>query len=351
MSGLRKIAFYSVLIGVLAVAAWMAFNFYQFKHASLLAHDQPPLVIELPKNKGTNYLIKALCDQQLLKHPWLWKTFASIRTLSHHLKAGEYEIKAGMSFERLLNHIVTGQVFVRQFTIIEGWTFHDLLQALQKTPYLRPVTQQYSEQQILTMLGAAQSQAEGLFYPDTYFYVRGDSDFIILQQSYAKMQQVLQQAWQERASNLLYQSPYDALIVASLIEKETALTAEKPLIAAVIINRLKKRMRLQIDPSVSYGLSQRCVYRSDLKKPTPYNTYLHFGLPPTPIALPSKSSIYAALHPALVDYLFYVSEGNGRHKFSNTYEAHLEAVKNYHRIQHDKFLKEQTIQQLIPVNF
>ncbi|OGO93581.1 MAG: hypothetical protein A3F10_06040 [Coxiella sp. RIFCSPHIGHO2_12_FULL_42_15] len=331
MSIVRKIWLFFSLMVILTAALWVIISFYQFKKTPLLSAGQSPVTIQLPPGKGTNYLIQLLHEKQLLKHPFAWKTFASIRTVSNHLKAGEYEIKQGTTFEQLLNHIVTGHVLMRPFTIIEGWTYAELLKALRENGYLKHMTQQFNETQVLKMLGSPYRQAEGLFYPDTYFYTWGQSDFTILQQAFLKMKHVLQQAWNARSRGLVYQNVYEALIVASLIEKETGITSEKWLISAVVSNRLKKRMRLQVDPTISYGLGkqrQRIVH-SDFKILTPYNTYLHFGLPPTPIALPSESSIQAALHPATVDFLFYVADGNGGHIFSKNYEAHLQAIKAY----------------------
>ena len=186
----------------------------------------------------------------------------------------------------------------------------------------------------MNQLGAGNINAEGLFYPDTYFFTWGNTDLSVLKTAYLKMQKILDLAWNNRAPNLPYQNAYQALIAASLIEKETAIAAEKPLISSVIINRLAKNMRLQIDPAVQYGAEKNftnVITKKELKTKTPYNTYLNAGLPPTPICMPSESSILAALHPATTDYLFYVATGTGGHNFSASYVEHEQQVAVYRK--------------------
>lgn len=352
MSIARKIWLLVVLTILITIVFWISIRLYQINHTPLVKPGQQATSVQLPFGQGANYLMKTLYEKKLLPHSVLWKLLISVHMLTHQLKVGEYEIKPGMTLVDLVDHITSGQVMIRQFTIVEGWTYADLIAALQKNTYLKHIIQTLNEQQILQILGAQQTHAEGLFYPDTYFYSWGNTDFSILQEAYNKMQMELMQAWQQRAVESIYQHPYQVLIAASLIEKETALVAEKPLISAVIVNRLRKKMRLQIDASVLYGLKNKSgqrILREDLQADTPYNTYRRVGLPPTPIALPSRVSLRAATHPARVDYLFYVLTSAGHHVFSNNYSAHLHAVKRYREARRERLLDFTQPQSPIPI--
>jgi UPF0755 protein len=238
-----------------------------------------------------------------------------------------------MSFSKLLNNIVRGRVYNRKLVVIEGWTYKNLLRILQKNTVLQHVLNPQNQSAVMALLGSKEPRPEGMFFPDTYFYTWGNSDLEVLRYAYKKMQRVLIRAWNERADDVPYKDPYEALIVASLIEKETAQASERPIIASVILNRLQKNMPLQIDPTVSYGLgdARMKLKLSHLKLYTVYNTYLLRGLPPTPISLPGKACIEAAMHPMQTQYLYYVSRGDGSHQFSETYTQHLEGVNKYIR--------------------
>ncbi|HEX4974554.1 MAG TPA: endolytic transglycosylase MltG [Pseudomonadales bacterium] len=251
---------------------------------------------------------------------------------SHLVKKGEYRLISGQTPLDMLELFVKGKVIQHPFTIVEGWTVRDLLAALAKEPKLKHTLGDVSDDKLLETLGLQPGSAEGLFFADTYHFVRFDSDISILKRAYERMDDVLKKEWVLRASALPYGQPFDALIMASIIEKETGVPEERPEIAGVFVRRLQKNMLLQTDPSVIYGV--RDIYngnltREHLQLDTPYNTYLHVGLPPTPIALPGKGALHAALHPNEGEALYFVAKGDGRHCFSSTLEEHTVAVKKY----------------------
>lgn len=249
------------------------------------------------------------------------------------IKAGEYLIEPGKTTPaKLLQNMAAGRVLLRQLTIIEGWTFQQIMNAINNNPYLQHNFNTLKNDEIMAQLGYPNINPEGRFYPDTYLFSKGTADSKILKKSYQKMQILLAQQWNSRAANLPYQNQEEALTAASLIERETAVPQERPMVAGVIVRRLEKNMRLQIDPTVIYALGNAYkgkLSSQDLKINSPYNTYLYKGLPPTPIAVPSASSLYAALHPASGDALFYVANGRGSHIFSATLKDHDVAIDKY----------------------
>ncbi len=308
----RSIA--ALLLLVVIALAWF---FHLFNHA-LVEQNQSPVSVEIAPGTGLDQFVQQLYQKQLIHYPVLLREWLLLRGYEKKLKAGEYIIQPGMSLTNLINSVSQGNANFYKVTLIPGWTYRDAAKVLGVTP-----------EAMAQELNITQPSVEGLLYPDTYYLTSVDKKTDVLQRAYQKMQQVLQQEWQDRASNTPYQNSYQALIVASLIEKETAQSDERPIIAAVIINRLNKNMPLQIDPTVIYGLYQaypRQPTPADLKKESAYNTYLHLGLPPTPIALPSRASIHAALHPAAVDYLYYFANFSGGHVFSVTYDDHKQAI-------------------------
>lgn len=328
-------------VGV-AIGWLLALSWYRFAYAPMLTRGAPLQTVILPAGKGTHYLFETLAAQQLLVYPHSWQFFSHWCVDNQRLKAGEYAITDHTSFRTLLQHISKGQVYLRSFTLVEGWTVATVLQALASNPYLQHSSVGLTEAQLLTVLKSPARALEGLLFPDTYYYARGQSDLVMLVQAYQLLEQRLQAAWQARAQDTVFRNPYEALIAASLIERETAVAAERPLIAAVIRNRLQRGMRLQFDPTVRYGLSLgrgQPLTHHDLTVVTPYNTYLNAGLPPTPIALVSEASLQAALHPAAVDYLYFVATGDGSHQFSSNYQAHQLAVKRYRQQQQLKTIE------------
>ncbi|HCU04933.1 MAG: hypothetical protein A2X77_01980 [Gammaproteobacteria bacterium GWE2_42_36] len=279
-------------------------------------------------------LTEALNDEAHLPFPFLFHLFARLRMADHHLKAGEYIFPEDSSMNDILNRVVRGEVLYRDFTIVDGWTFKQVLTELNKNIYIQHEIGYLSPVLIAEKVGCPYKTLEGLLYPDTYRYTRGTTDTAILKWAYQNMQTALNKEWMNRSLNTPYKTPYEALIVASLVEKEAKAENERPIIAGIILKRLAKHMLLQIDSTVIFGLGdtyQGKLTRVDLQKKTPYNTYLRLGLPPTPIAMPSEKSIAAALHPVKTDALYFVAKGDGTHQFSATLEEHHLAVDQYIR--------------------
>lgn len=249
------------------------------------------------------------------------------------IKAGEYAIAAGTTLPELLQQFIEGNVVQYSLTIVEGMTAQQLLDKLRQHPKITATDDKPDLSAVMRALDVPEQHAEGWFLPETYKFPAGTTDIQFLRRAYQNMQAELEKAWAERADDLPYESPYEALIMASIIEKETGIPEERDEIAGVFVRRLQKGMRLQTDPTVIYGLGDTFdgnIRRTDLRADTPYNTYTRHGLPPTPICLPSKEAIHAALHPKEGDYLFFVATGdNGRHKFSTNYEDHKKAVRKY----------------------
>ncbi len=248
------------------------------------------------------------------------------------LKAGEYRFENGISQRELLNKVVSGRSIQYSLLIPEGWNFREVMLAINNADKLDHTLKDISPETIMLKLGRQGEHPEGRFYPDTYKYTAGTSDLVILKQAYDRMEKTLSSEWQQREEGLPYKTAYEALAMASIVEKETGVPEERPEIAGVFVNRLRKGMRLQTDPTVIYGIGEKFdgnLRRRDLRRDTPYNTYTRKGLPPTPIAMPGGDAIRAALHPAKTDHLYFVSRGNGTHKFSSTLKEHQKAVIQY----------------------
>jgi UPF0755 protein len=253
---------------------------------------------------------------------------------STKLKAGTYDLKPGTTPIKLVGQLVRGEFAQEALVVIEGWSFRQMRQAIDAHPALRHDTAGLSDRELLAKIGSDYTHPEGLFYPDTYLFAKKLSDLQIYKQAYNLMQKHLQQAWETRDPELPYASPYQALIMASIVEKETGRKADRDLIAGVFVNRLKAGMLLQTDPTVIYGMGERYkgnIRREDLIADTAYNTYTRPGLPPTPIALPGAESLRAALHPAKTDALYFVARGDGSSQFSSSLNEHNNAVNRYQR--------------------
>ena len=248
------------------------------------------------------------------------------------VKAGSYELAAAPTPLQLLDILARGDVTQAELRFIEGWTFRQLRAALDASAFVRHDTQGLSEIQILQKLGATEPRPEGLFFPDTYLFAKGSSDLHLLRRAYQSMQRHLAREWGTREPSVPYKSPYDSLIMASIVEKETGRAAERGMIAGALVNRLRIGMLLQVDPTVIYGLGE--AFDGNLKKghlltDGPYNTYTRAGLPPTPIAAPGLASLRAALGPAKTNALYYVARGDGSSEFSRTLDEHNRAVRKY----------------------
>jgi len=252
------------------------------------------------------------------------------------LKVGVYTLDRPLTPLELYAMIQRGEVSQATVQFIEGWNWREVRAALAAQPMLKNESASMSDTEILQAIGAGEDHIEGLLFPDTYFYAPHTSDLSVLRRAYRRQHEKLMAAWETRAPGLPYRTPYEALIMASIVEKETGVAFERPRIAGVFLNRLRLGMRLQTDPTVIYGLGERFdgnLRKVDLQRDTPYNTYTRAGLPPTPIAMPSEAAIQAALNPARTDALYFVARGDGTHVFSSTLDAHNRAVNRYQRYQ------------------
>jgi peptidoglycan lytic transglycosylase G len=251
---------------------------------------------------------------------------------SNKIKSGEYNLVSGMLPDELLNTFVSGKVVQYSMALIEGWQVHEMLEAIKLNTILKKKLSTYNPDELLNELGYTETTAEGLFFPDTYHFPKGTSDIEFLKRAYQRLQNVLDEEWQKRDSNLPYKTPYEALIMASIIEKETGLASERGTIAGVFVRRLNKKMKLQTDPTVIYAMGRQFngnIRKKDLNIDSPYNTYRYKGLPPSPISLVGREAIHAALHPEDGKSLYFVSKGDGSHYFSETLAEHNRAVAKY----------------------
>lgn len=323
-----------IILTILSIGLWLSTIVYHIFHRPLLKPGKTATVKIYP-NDHLQQIAARLVTANIIDSPHTFIWLVDFTDHRHHLRYGEYKVTDRMTLWQLLQNMLRGQGLVQhRVTLVDGWTFAQIRTELEHQTELTHTLKEGQDLNLMRQLNSTITQPEGWFYPDTYFYVWGNDDLSILQRAYEKMQEALSVAWKNRAPGLPYKTPYDALIAASLIERETNVLAEKPLVSSVISNRLKKKMRLQIDPTVQYGLGKSfgsTITKNDLKTKTPYNTYLIDGLPPTPICMPNRSSIEAALHPAKTDYLYYVATGDGGHTFSATYIEHKKAVKEYRR--------------------
>ena len=317
---------------LILLAAWAAGVFYlQYQkalNAPLVAEGDG--IITVKRGDTLASLNRELVQRGVIHSDWVLPVYARLNPQAANIKAGDYRIDASASLPSLMNDITNGKVVVYNITVVEGKTFKDLRASLVQTAGIEHTLNDKTDAQIATLLGIDGSP-EGWFMPETYQFHRGSSDLELLKRMYGEMQRTLEQEWPNRAEGLPLANPYQALTLASIIEKETGVASERPQIAGVFVRRLQKDMLLQTDPSVIYGAADYHgdLTRKHLQTDTPYNTYINKGLPPTPIALPGKASIQAALHPADGDSLYFVADGTGGHTFSATYEEHQQAVARY----------------------
>lgn len=299
---------------------------------------QDGVVFEIPHGTPLGAAMADLHRRGLLPHPTLLTWYARLRGDARHIHAGEYRLTAGATPLSLLQSLVAGKVYLHELTIIEGWRFRDLLDAIRKNPAIEE--DDLSGRDIMAALGQPKLSPEGQFLPDTYSFEKGTSELELLRLAHTALKKKLADAWARRSPNVELKTPYQALILASIIEKETALPSERGMISGVLQRRLKRGMRLQTDPTVIYGLGDDYdgnLHKEDLTRDTPYNTYTRRGLPPTPIALPSAASIDAAVAPVPGDALYYVATGrsDGSHYFSATLKQHDRAVRAYLKRLHE----------------
>jgi UPF0755 protein len=318
-------------IGVACAIGFLQFN--QFLHTPLSVAEEGA-DLEIRPGTAFSKVSDDLGARGIISNPAFFRLYGRLSGKAGRIHAGEYRIEAGTTPRELLAKFVSGDVQLYSFTIVEGWTFRETLAALARDSVVVSTLVYEDWPSLLATLGAEAAHPEGLFLPETYRFPKGTSDADVLRLAYGLMQEVLTEEWGNRAPDLPISSPYQALVLASIVEKETGLAAERPRIAGVFVRRLEKRMRLQTDPTVIYGLGEEFdgnLTRRDLRTDTPYNTYTRGGLPPTPIALPGQAAINAALHPAAGTELYFVATGlgDGSHKFSETKEQHDAAVQEY----------------------
>jgi UPF0755 protein len=327
---LNRIIGISIFVASILVAwGWMEYD--EFVNTPL-ALSEAGMTYELKPGTTIRRVASDLSAAGVLNKPLLLRLTARWRGQASRLKAGEYHLPAGITPPELLQILTSARVVQHALTIIEGWTFRQMIAAVGHHEALTHTLEGLDEEQIMQRLGLEGVHPEGRFYPDTYHFPKGTTDAEFLLRAYRRMESTLQAAWEKRDKDLPLDSPYEALILASIIEKETGIPQERGMIAGVFIRRLKKGMRLQTDPTVIYGMGDSYdgnIRRRDLSTDTPYNTYVHSGLTPTPIAMPSGEAIEAALHPVDGNALYFVATGDGGHHFSATLEEHNKAVRKY----------------------
>lgn len=321
-----------VVLG-LAAAAGLAWWSYDWLHARL-ATVREPVTYEVTRGATLRSVARELHQRGILDRPQVWIVAARAMGRAGTLKAGEYQLEPGLTPIEILDVLSSGQVILHGITFVEGSTFRDMLQQLRTHPAIEHAYADRSYDEIMRAIGKTGVHPEGQFFPDTYRFPRDTPDLEILKMASERMTAAIDETWQARAQDLPLASPYEALILASIVEKETALDRERPLIAGVFIERLKRGMRLQTDPTVIYGIGESYdgnIRRADLLRDTPYNTYTRPGLPPTPIALPGLESLRASVKPEASGKIFFVATGepDGSHYFSATLAEHDAAVKRY----------------------
>jgi len=323
-----------VLLAILLLGMLWAWRSYSaFLSQPVLSNAQKRVVIIKP---GTAFrsIVAQIVPSHDRRRIWAWTFLAFKRAAARTIKAGEYEVQPGMRPEQLLQDWIDGRVIQYRFTIIEGWEFKQLRQSLLDEPIMTGSLSDADIDQFMVDVGRAGQSPEGLFLPETYLYPRHYARLDLLRQAYDAMQKTLHEAWNSRLLNLPLKDPYAVLILASIVEKETAVFGERAQIAGVFMNRLLRGMRLETDPTVIYGLGTNYhgnLRRQDLRTVTPYNTYTNAGLPPTPISLPGAAAIKATVRPDENEYLYFVARGDGTHQFSTSFAQHSNAVRRFQR--------------------
>nr|WP_251976480.1 MULTISPECIES: endolytic transglycosylase MltG [unclassified Salinicola] len=319
-----------VLLAALALAG--AYYYWQMQLDSPIAIDEET-VFEVPRGAAFTQVVGDLEAEGIIAAAWPYRLLARVSPGSTRgLRAGEFALSPDMTGRALLAKLSSDEVITYRLTIPEGWTFQQMRELLRRSPKLEQDTESMSDAEIMAALGDPDTHPEGQFFPDTYRYHKGISDLEVLRRAHRRMQQTLERVWDERDDDLPLDSPYEALILASLIERETGLAAERREIAGVFVRRLQRGMRLQTDPTVIYGMGDSYVgniTRADLRRQNAYNTYVIDGLPPTPIAMPGEGALEAAVHPAAGNALYFVARGDGSHQFSRTLQEHNAAVRRF----------------------
>lgn len=343
-----------VFVLLIAASGWFGFSEFQnYLRTPLNINDVQEVVVA----KGSTFgqVVRELSSRGVLRHPFLMQIYVRFSARGHRIQAGEYLLGAGTNPLDLVDMLEQGRVRTHAITLVEGWTLAQMRAQIAKDGFLQKSLSDVDNFALLSALGidaAPGRNAEGLFFPDTYVFSGATSDRDIFRQAYRRMQKIIDEEWQQRAPDLPYQNSYEALIMASIVERETGMASERPDIAGVFVRRLQRDMLLQTDPAVIYGVGAQFdgnLRRRDLDNTdNPYNTYLRRGLPPTPIALPGRAAIHAALQPSSGEALYFVAKGDGSHQFSATLAEHENAVKKFqiqqrradYRSQPEKSLKK-----------
>jgi len=323
-----------VSLVVLALAPASAAYFWVQGPMSLRSPGASPVDVSIEPGTSAKAIAQAVVDAGVDTSPTLLFAWFRLSGQSRQMRAGSYEIPPGTSPKRLLNMLVRGEESLRTVTIVEGWNWRQVRQALAKAELLKPDSRALDDAALMAHLGRPGVSPEGRFYPDTYTYAKGASDLTVLKRALSAMDKHLQAAWQARLPGVSLKSPEEALVLASIVEKETGQGADRPLISGVFHNRMRIGMRLQTDPTVIYGLGEAFdgnLRRIHLQTDNPWNTYTRGGLPPTPIAMPGKAALLAAVQPAKTQALYFVAKGDGSSHFSATLDEHNRAVNRYQR--------------------
>lgn len=337
---IRKLSIALVITLVVAglTLALVAWKFHSALEQPLQIADAKTLEVQ-PGDTPSGLFLRLERDGALRDSLWL-RLYWRLNLSRHTLHSGEYQLTPEMSVRDLIGLWQRGEVVQHTLTIVEGWNFRQVRAALAALPTVEHTLEDSSDGEVMARLGQPGEHPEGRFFPDTYSFTRGVTDLELLQRAHARLQTVLAEEWNQRGEGLPYESPYQALIMASIIEKETGVPSERGEIAGVFVRRLEQGMLLQTDPTVIYGMGERYrgkITRKDLRTPTPYNTYTNSGLPPTPIAMVGREAIYAALHPANGKSLYFVARGDGSHVFSDSLSEHNRAVRDYQLKRRDDY--------------
>jgi UPF0755 protein len=313
--------------------AWLIMDFQAFRK-NTLEIPASGTTFEISSGENLKSVASRLHEMGVLETPLYFVVLGRYLEFDSRLKAGEFQLRQGTNPEQLLEQFASGQVVQHSLTLIEGETFGDMMLRISQDNVLEHTLASLDNEAVMAAIGKPDEHPEGRFLPETYYFPRGTSDVEFLRRAYQDMHKFLLAAWEKRDPDLPLKTSYEALVLASIVEKETGVAAERPMIAGVFVRRLRKGMRLQTDPTVIYGIGDSFdgdIRYRDLRTDTPYNTYTRFGLPPTPIALPGREAILAVLHPDDGNSLYFVARGDGSHHFSSTLKEHNRAVDRYQR--------------------
>jgi len=327
---MNKLIGFIVLIGSLLLAwAWMEYE--DFRDTPLKLAEES-VIFEVPKGATLAAVARDLEEAGVIKDARYLKWYGRYTGQANRIRAGEYRLTDALRPDDLLNLLVSGKSVTYSLTLLEGWNIRQVRAAVAAHEALKQTLEGVDNEKLMELLGLPGVHPEGRFFPETYQFTRGMSDLEFLRRAQRMMDQELAAAWDQKAENIPLKNPYEALILASIVEKETGQASERAQIAGVFTLRLRKGMKLQTDPTVIYGMGERFdgnIRRKDLREDTPYNTYVHTGLPPTPIAIPGRGALRAAVNPAEGKAIYFVARGDGTHAFSATLAEHNAAVRKY----------------------